>query len=293
MPTAAHRQRSRLSKHDLVSRLDRRSRERYGGEFTEAWLNDLIKDGLVPVLERSENRGRRPAFFATWIHYRRALQVKRLAHLGITGRDAQLIQLFVRGYGVEAWQIREELRREFARAVAKLRPKLRSAYFQNARDITPKKANVIRKQLGPLDERLAAAGLEQPMSFYLEQARLTFGTTNPNLSIFFGWFLVENQSSDFLGYLEAALRCDDEVLSQAKLAFWLLNRHGFKKMLGNAVVDSAEFTTVALVSMLVAKQLESTPESLLDRMPQRAGFEQFFEGLVDEVTSAQPEHSGQ
>ena len=38
------------------------------------------------------------------------MQIKRLAHLGITRRDAQLIQLFVRGYGVEAWEIREELK---------------------------------------------------------------------------------------------------------------------------------------------------------------------------------------
>jgi hypothetical protein len=293
MPTAANRQRGRLSKRDLVSRLDRRSRERYGGQFKEEWLNDLIKDGLVPGLERSENQGRRPNYFGTRFHYRRALQVRRLAHLGITRRDAQLIQLFVRGYGVEAWQIREELRRELARAIAKLRPKLRSAYFQNARDVTPKIANVVGKQLGPLDERLAAAGLEQPMSFYLEQTRLTFGTTNPSHSFLFGWLLIEKEASTFPEYLEAAFRCDDEVLSHAKLAFRSLNQHGFRKMLGNAVLDSAEFTTVALVWMLLAKQLESTPESLLDRMPQRAGFEKFLGGLVDEVTSAEPEHSGQ
>ena len=37
--------------------------------------------------------------------------------------------------------------------------------------------------------------------------------------------------------------------------------------------------------LLVAKQLRFTPESLLDGMAQRAGFEQFFAGLVDEVTS--------
>lgn len=203
-----------------VSRLDRRSRERYGGEFKESWLNDLIKDGLVPGLEYSENQGRRRTYFATRVHYRRALQVKRLAYVGITRRDAQLIQQFVRGYGVRAWQIREELRREFVRAIAKLRPKLRSAYFQNARKVTPNTESVAREQLGPLDERLAAEGLEQPLPFYLEQVRSMFGgSTNPNLLAFFGWLLIEKPNSAFPDYLESAFQCDDEVLSGAALAF--------------------------------------------------------------------------
>jgi hypothetical protein len=57
MPAAARRQGRQLSKLDLVSRLDRRSRDRYGGEFKESWLNDLVKDGLVPGLEYLENQG--------------------------------------------------------------------------------------------------------------------------------------------------------------------------------------------------------------------------------------------
>jgi hypothetical protein len=93
------------------------------------------------------------------------------------------------------------------------------------------------------------------------------------------------QTSDFPEYLEAAFRCGDEVLSRAKAAFWFLNRYGLKKILGNAILDSAEFTTGALVSMLVAEQLGCTPASLLDSLPQRAGFEQFLEGLVDGVKS--------
>jgi hypothetical protein len=286
MPTAARRQGNRLSKRALVSRLDRRSRERYGGEFKESWLNDLIKDGLVPGLEYSENQGHRRTYFATCIHYRRALQVKRLAHSGITRRDAQLIQLFVRGYGVKAWQIREEMRREFVRVMAKLRPSLRSTYFQNTRRTTLNTENIVRDQFGPLDERLAAADLKQPLSFYLEQVRLMFeGSANPDLLAFFGWLLIEKRNYAIPEYLEAAFHCDDEVLNDAKLAFLLINQYGLKQILCNAVLDSAEFTTVTLVSMLVVQQLGLTPDILLDKIPQRAGFEQFLAGILDGVKS--------
>jgi hypothetical protein len=161
---------------------------------------------------------------------------------------------------------------------------LRSIYFQNARDPTSKIANIISEQSGPLDERLAAAGLKQPMSFYLEQARALFGdSAKPNY--FSGCLLIE-RPSDFPEYLEAAFRYGDEVLNRARAAFWSLNRYGLKKILGNAVLDSAEFTASALVSMLVAEQMACTLASLLDRVPQRAGFEQFFARLVEETRLA-------
>lgn len=286
MPPVVTREPTRLSKSALIKRLDHRSRERYGGEFNEGFLNDLIKDGLLPSLERSENQGRRPTYFATAFHFRRALQIKRLVHQGIPRRDAQLIQLFVRGYGVGPWQIREELKREFVRAVAKLRPTLRSAFFQSSREVPTKTADIIRLQTGPLDERLAAAGLEQPMSFYLGQVRSAFGIKGDlNIPAFFSWLLVEGQASEFPDFLEAAFRCDDEVLNGVKMAFGFINRYGFRKMLGNAVQDSAEFTTVVLVSMLIAEELGFTPESLLDKLPQQAGFGQFLAGLLDGVKS--------
>jgi hypothetical protein len=67
-----------LSKVQLLHRLDERSRKRYDAPFSEGVLNDLIKDGLLPALERSKNEGLKPVYEAGASHYRRALQIKRL-----------------------------------------------------------------------------------------------------------------------------------------------------------------------------------------------------------------------
>ncbi len=93
--------------------------------------------------------------------------------------------------------------------------------------------------------------------------------------------MIEKPNSAFPDYLETAFQCDDEVLSGAALAFSLIDRYGLKKILGNAVLDSAEFTTATLVAMLVVQQLGLTPDFLLDKIPQRAGFEQFLSGILD------------
>src|SRR5262245_1814144 len=105
----------RLSKAELLRRLNEWSRTRYGGPFSESLLNDLMKDGSLPAFQRSKNEGLKPVFEASAQHYRRALQIKRLMSRGISGRDTLLIQLFLRGYGVEPWEVREAFRREYAR----------------------------------------------------------------------------------------------------------------------------------------------------------------------------------
>jgi hypothetical protein len=57
MPSKRTPSPSRLTKPELLRRLDERSRRRYGEPFSKAVLNDLIKDGLLPALERSKNEG--------------------------------------------------------------------------------------------------------------------------------------------------------------------------------------------------------------------------------------------
>jgi hypothetical protein len=110
-----------LSKSELLRRLDHRSCSRYGEPFPESLFDDLQKDDLIPELKRSKNVGLAPTFFATWRHYRRALQLQRLRSVGIKGRDALRVQLFVRGYGLKVSEVRESLRDEFLRGLRELR----------------------------------------------------------------------------------------------------------------------------------------------------------------------------
>jgi hypothetical protein len=88
--------------------------------------------------------------------------------------------------------------------------------------------------------------------------------------------LIERRNSAFPEYLEAAFHCDDEVLSDAKLAFSLINQYGFKQILGNAVLNSAEFTTVTLVSILVVQQLGVPPDILLGKILNEPGLSNFL-----------------
>ena len=126
-----------LSESEFLRRVDHRSRSRYDEPFPESLLADLHKDDLIPELERSGNEGLSPKYFATWRHYRRALQLQRLRSVGIKGRDALRVQLFVRGYGLKVFEVRDAVRRELLRGLSELRPPLRSQYFHSQRDPGP------------------------------------------------------------------------------------------------------------------------------------------------------------
>jgi hypothetical protein len=164
-----------LSASVLLRRLDDRSRSRYGEPFPESLFNDLQKDGLIPASDRSKNDGLSPTFFVTWRHYRRALQVQRLRSLGIKGRDALRVQLFIHGYGLKVSEVRGAVRDEFLRGLRELRPQLRSQYFQNGREPGPGHLAAAERQLGSLDPRFASAGLKQPVQFMLKNTRIGFG----------------------------------------------------------------------------------------------------------------------
>jgi hypothetical protein len=166
----------RLSKSELLRRLDRRCRSRYREPFSASLFDDLQKDALIPALERSANAGLFPTYVATRRHYRRALQLQRLRSLGIKGRDALRVQLFVRGYGLQVSEVREAIRNEFLRGLSELRPPLRSGYFQSERDRRgPGHLAAVERQFGELDPRLGALGLKQPTRFILDKVRIGFG----------------------------------------------------------------------------------------------------------------------
>jgi hypothetical protein len=271
----------RLSRKELLSRLNRRSFARYGGGFSEPWLNDLIKDGLLPALIRTENDGRRPTYSANVTHYRRALQLKRFHNLGIRGRDAQLLQLFVRGYGVKPWQIREPLQRELVRVIETLRAQLRSGYFQNTRAVGPGHMARIAKQAGPLDERFKLAGFEQPIPFYLEAMRAAFGLDSADkLSLFENWLLIYPASEESPEPLRSALLSDDATFIKIGAALSVVNRIMFRPMLGNDVIDSPEFTATSLATMLIAEKSGFSVELILSQIARPEGFQALIKNAL-------------
>jgi hypothetical protein len=250
MPSERTRSTVRLSKPELLRRLDERSRRRYGEPFSEAILNDLIKDGLLDALERSKNEGLKPVYEASARHYRRGLQIKRLMSRGISSRDALRIQLFLRGYGIKPWDVREAVRREYARHLRTASSKIRSTYLDKDGEIPPRHKTSLRKQIGPLDSRLGAAGLEMPADFYIEMARAgkasDVGSDNPMV----GQLLVDPGSSRLSDQIEQTLNQPDNKYIQARAAFHWVDRHVMRRILGMRIINDPNYATILFVTML-------------------------------------------
>jgi len=290
----------RLSKSELLQRLDRRSRSRYREPFPESLFDDLQDDALIPALDRSANVGLSPTWFATRRHFRRALQLQRLRSVGIKGRDALRVQLFVRGYGLKVSEARDALRAEFLRGISELRPRLRSGYFRNRREPGPSHFASAERQLGPLDPRLEAVGLRQPTDFWLEIVRVGLGAaSHTDLEAVEGWLLAGLDDHPLPDLLAAALNVSDADYVLVRSILAELERSMFRPMLGRNFIDSPNWPTLIFVMLLVAHYLEkSSPggfavPKLLDRVPRPDGFEklatQMTSDLIKRATSGNDE----
>ena len=162
----------RLTKGELVARINARACAKYGQAFSQALLDDLIKDGLMPAATRAGNAGRRPLYVYDAKAYRRGLQVMRLYSAGTIDRDAVKVQLFVWGYSLPAYDVREALWAEFRAHIAKLLASTRSRYLDNDRAIPPAHQRSLDRSMGPLDPDLDAAGFRLPSEDYLQFLRL-------------------------------------------------------------------------------------------------------------------------
>jgi hypothetical protein len=277
----------KLSESELLRRLDRRSRSRYSEPFPESLYDDLRKDDLIPALDRSENEGLSPTYFATWRHYRRALQLQRLRSVGIKGRDAHRVQLFVRGYGLKVSEVRDAIRNEFLRGLSELRPPLRSQYFHSQRDPGPAHRAAVERQLGSIDPRLEAAGLKQPVEFYLDKVRLGFGAASRSPVAEMEGLLSSGRDGHPL--LNEALHASDDDYISARAALAWMQRTMFRPMLGRSLIDSPNWTALVLVTILVLQHLKKsartgfTVGSILTRIPFRGGFERLARGLMSKM----------
>jgi hypothetical protein len=247
----SERQFIKLSRAELVSRLNERSLHRYGSGFTDAWLDDLIKDGLVPCLERAEhNNGLRPVFFATALHYRRALQLKRLFAIGIRDRNAQRLQLFIRGYSRDVWDIRDALKSEYIGALTSLLHPMRSGYVRKNRNIGPSHEKSLMNQMGQLDPRLEAVGLKQDADFYISKVRDGVNLNTQPKNLFAGVLWVSVDRKDLSPKVQAALDSPKEAYCGALNYFRLFNKHT-RWLLGRTLIDRPSFTAFMYVSCLM------------------------------------------
>jgi hypothetical protein len=281
-----------LSESEFLRRVDHRSRSRYDEPFPESLLDDLQKDDLIPELERSGNEGLSPKYFATWRHYRRALQLQRLRSVGIKGRDALRVQLFVRGYGLRVFEVRDAVRRELLRGLSELRPPLRSQYFHSQRDPGPAHRAAVERQLGSIDPRFESAGFKQPTEFMLKQIRLGFGVLSRSLlAPLEGLLLAGLDDHPLPKLIEDALNASDDDYISARAALAWMERTAFRPVVGRDVIDSPNWSTHLLVIILVLQHVKKsvsgfTVANILTKIPFRDGFDRLARGLMSKMADS-------
>lgn len=202
-------------------------------------------------MERSGNVGLAPpTYFATWRHYRRALQLQRLRSGGIKRRDALRVQLFVRGYGLKVSEVRGALREEFLHGLSELRPPLRSQYFQTAREPGPSHLGAQEQQLGPIDPRFESAGLKQPVQFYLQKVRLGFGAASHSaLAALEGLPLEDLDDHTLPKLIDDALNASDGDYVSARVALTWMQHTMFRPMLGHRLINRNHIGIAASLTM--------------------------------------------
>lgn len=160
-----------MNKNELVALVCERIRNDRGRAFSASVLDDLIKDGLVPLGKRGGNDGLRPVYVYGWRHFHRIAFILGCQQLGMVRRDALLIRLFLAGCKVPLGDVRRALIRELGRATASLNAQLRSTLMDNQKPLTGKRPGIVARQLGSLDERLDAAGLGAPLEVQVDATR--------------------------------------------------------------------------------------------------------------------------
>jgi hypothetical protein len=149
---------STLTKDELVNRVNRRSMKRYGISFEKAFLNDLIKDRLIPKTKRLQNAGKRPVYEYRRDAYRRALQISRMRAYGVVSRDGQRIFLFLRGYGLTVQRVRRSMLNEYTALGKQVLSRIRSTYIDKKGPIPDKRRRSLVKSLGEPDIAFKNAG---------------------------------------------------------------------------------------------------------------------------------------
>jgi hypothetical protein len=166
---SAGRQLRLLSRGEFGERVVGYAQKVYAINLSDAWLPDLIKDGLLDGADRQANDRLSPVYRYGSRSYRRALQIARLYSHGITDRAAIRVLLVAKGYA--DWDIREDLAALYVKHAKSLLSSVRSGYVDNRRDVPAGHNASLMKAFGPLDNRFDEAGLRLHDNAYIDSLR--------------------------------------------------------------------------------------------------------------------------
>ena len=152
--------RATLTKAELLERVHRWvDRRGYGFRVSPGWLEDLLKDGLVPAATRGRNSGRSPVYTFDYRAYRVALQIARLRHHKVVKRDEISVVLFRNGYTTPTQDVRHHMISVWQRHLKSMRVGLRSTYLDNWKAVPPSRKQALEEALGKLGNEASHAML--------------------------------------------------------------------------------------------------------------------------------------
>lgn len=108
----------------------------------------------------------------------------------------------------------------------------------------------LRKQMGELDNRLKDAGLEMPTDFYIEMVRAGKAPDGGTDNLFEGQLLIDPQSSTLSDQIEKSLDQPDKKFIEARDAFYWVDRHVMRRILGVRIINDPNYATILFVVML-------------------------------------------
>lgn len=121
----------------------------------------------------------------------------------------------------------------------------------------------MERQLGSTDLRFESAGLKQPLQFYFNQARLGFGVLSRSLlALLEGLLLAGLDDHPLPKLINDALDASDDEYISARGYLARFEPLMFRPMVGRDFIDSPNWPTLVLVTILVLRHLERSETGL-------------------------------
>lgn len=164
-----------MTRDELLQRINRRAKLRYGFQVTWRALRDWVDEELMPgPTPRGRRRGKGVYWDWPWSSCVRALQICCLKSRGVNTFASIRLHLWFGGIEMPIWRVRKSLEEEMRRFRKRAFRSVSSTYDPRMKTgVSKREAHTVAKQLGELSPAFAASGVR----YAAEDLVITYGAT--------------------------------------------------------------------------------------------------------------------